>query len=71
MKKMKSFRAFLMDESGQAIIEFMLLLIVIISIVGAMKQGLKSLTVKLWAMFARKIAAPCPACDAGAEFDLL
>lgn len=67
---MKTFRAFLMDESGQAIVEFMLLMLVIVSIVGALKQSLKKLTVKLWSMWARKIAAPCPACDAGEEFDL-
>jgi Flp pilus assembly pilin Flp len=67
---MKQLRAFLMDESGQAIVEFMLLMLVIIGIVGALKEGLKRLTVKLWSFFARKIAAPCPACDAGEEFDL-
>ncbi|MGZ3713549.1 MAG: hypothetical protein ACXVBE_17420 [Bdellovibrionota bacterium] len=62
-------RAFLMDESGQAIVEFMLLMLVIVSIVGTLKVGLKTLTVKLWFMFGRKIAAPCATCDAGNAFD--
>jgi len=64
-------RTFTRDESGQALIEFFLLLLVIVMIVGTMKNGLKYLTVKLWQFMARKIAAPCPACDAGLEFDLL
>ena len=61
---------FLRDESGQAIIEFMLLLLAVIVLIGTLKTSLKSLTAKLWSLLARKIAAPCPACDAGAEFDL-
>lgn len=61
---------FARDESGQALIEFFLLLLVIVAIVGSMKSGLRWLTVKLWQFMARKIAAPCPTCDAGLEFDL-
>lgn len=63
--------SFARDESGQALIEFFLLLIVIVLIVGTMKNGLRWLTVKLWQFMARKIAAPCPGCDAGLEFDLV
>lgn len=61
---------FFHDESGQAIIEFMLLLLAVIVLIGTLKTSLKMLTAKLWSALARKIAAPCPACDAGAEFDL-
>ena len=61
---------FLADESGQAIIEFMLLLLVLVGIVGSLKMALKKVTAKLWSLFAKRIAAPCPACDAGLEFDL-
>jgi Flp pilus assembly pilin Flp len=66
---MQRIRAFLMDESGQAIVEFMLLLLVVVGIVSALKTGLKKLTVKIWFLFARRIAAPCPGCDAGQNFD--
>lgn len=67
---MKIMRRFLQDESGQAIIEFFLLLLATVMIVGTLKTSLTALTKKLWVFFARKIAAPCPACDAGGEFDL-
>ncbi|MGZ3652606.1 MAG: TadE/TadG family type IV pilus assembly protein [Bdellovibrionota bacterium] len=62
---------FIRDDSGQALIEFFLLLLVIVMIVGTMKNGLRQITAKLWQFMARKIAAPCPSCDAGLEFDLI
>lgn len=68
---MGGLRNFVNDESGQAIVEFFLLLLVIVLIVGGMKNSLRTLTAKLWQYMAKKIAAPCPACDAGLEFDLL
>ncbi len=67
---MGTLRHFLKDESGQAIIEYVLLMLAVVSIVGFLKTGLKELTVKIWSFFAKKIAAPCATCDAGAEFDL-
>ncbi len=70
MTIMGRMKHFLRDDSGQALIEFFLLLVVIVMIVGTMKNGLKWLTVKLWQFMSKKIAAPCPGCDAGLEFDL-
>jgi Flp pilus assembly pilin Flp len=68
---MGAFHKLAHDESGQAIIEFFLLMLVIILIVGTMKNSLKWLTAKMWQFMGRKIAAPCPSCDAGLEFDLV
>lgn len=67
---MDTLRRFLRDESGQAITEFFLLLLATVLIVSTLKNSLTSLTSRLWQFFARKIAAACPACDAGADFDL-
>lgn len=63
-------RSFLKDESGQAILEFFLLLLVTIGVVGFLKGSLKSLSVKFWSFLGKKIAAPCPTCSAGQEFNL-
>ncbi len=63
-------KRFLCDESGQAIVEFFLLLLVIVLVAGTLKSQLTALTRKIWQFMARKIAAPCPTCDAGLEFDL-
>lgn len=67
---MRMLNSFVHDESGQAIIEFFLLLLATVVIVSTLKTSLTRLTAKLWSLFARKIAAACPACDAGADFDL-
>jgi Flp pilus assembly pilin Flp len=67
---MEIMRRFLKDESGQAIIEFFLILLVTVVVVGTLKTMLTRLTAKLWSFFGRKISAPCPACDAGVDFDL-
>jgi Flp pilus assembly pilin Flp len=67
---MGTLRRFYRDESGQAITEFMLLLLVTIAIVAFMKNELKRVTSRFWVLLARRIAAPCPSCDSGTEFDL-
>lgn len=67
---MQTMHRFLKDESGQAIIEFFLLLLVTIGVVSFLKSGLKRVTVKFWSFLAKRIAAPCPTCDAGSDFDL-
>lgn len=67
---MHAVKRFIDDESGQAIMEFFLLMLAVVAIVGTLKTTLKTVTVKLWGFFGRKIAAPCPACDAGSEFDI-
>ncbi len=67
---MHAIEKFIADESGQAIMEFFLLMLAVVAIVGTLKTTLKTVTVKLWGFMGRKIAAPCPACDAGSEFDL-
>lgn len=61
---------FAKDDSGQAIIEFFLLLFATVLIVSSLKVTLKTLTKKLWKFFAIKIAAPCPECGAGEEFNI-
>lgn len=67
---MKPLKAFFREESGQAVIEFLLLLLVTIAIVSTLKTSVKKTTAKFWSYLAKKIAAPCPSCDAGSDFDL-
>jgi len=59
------------DESGQAIIEYVLLLFAAVLIMTSIKVSLKKITTRMWSMLGKKIAAPCPTgCDAGSDFDL-
>ena len=63
-------KRFIQEESGQAVLEFILLLLAVVAITGSLKMMLKQMTAKMWSFMAKKIAAPCPSCDAGSEFDL-
>lgn len=63
-------RRFARDDSGQAILEFMLLMLVMISVVTFLKVSVRNLTVRLWSGFGKKIGAACAGCDAGTDFDL-
>ena len=67
------FQAFLRDDSGQTIVEFVLLLAVSVSVIAVLKNSIRSLTIKLWEALAKRIAAAChdtQACGAGGEFNL-
>jgi Flp pilus assembly pilin Flp len=54
--------SFYRNESGQAVVEYLLMLAVIVAIVGAVGIGFRKILVKLWEKMARDIAAPCPGC---------
>lgn len=67
---MDSLRSFLHDESGQAMFEFLFLLLAVVSIAGMMKVGLREMTGKFWLALAKRIAAPCPTCAASDDVAL-
>jgi Flp pilus assembly pilin Flp len=50
------------SESGQAILEYVLMLMVAISVVAILSSGLKTSLLSLWEFMARQIAAACPGC---------
>ncbi len=73
LKKKESFRRFLRNDNGQALVEYILLAVVSISVVATLKNLISDLTVKIWQALGKRIAAPCPIvdnCDPGADFDI-
>ena len=50
------------DESGQGLIEYILMLAVAISIFGALANGFKRIILSTWQKMACEVAAPCPGC---------
>ena len=50
------------DESGQAVVEYILMLLVAIGVVAVMANGFKRIILGLWQEMACDIAAPCPDC---------
>jgi Flp pilus assembly pilin Flp len=57
----------LKDESGQALIEYVLLIALTISLVTIMATGLRKSVFTLWTFYTQAIAAPCPGCPAPSE----
>lgn len=55
------------DELGQALIEYVLLIAVTISLVTLMATGLRRSVFKLWSFYTKAIAAPCPGCPPPSE----
>jgi Flp pilus assembly pilin Flp len=55
------------NESGQALIEYVLLIALTISLVTIMATGLRRSVFTLWGFYTKSIAAPCPGCPAPPE----
>lgn len=50
------------DEGGQAVLEYILMVSVAVSVVMVIGTGFRRILIKLWEKMARDIAAPCPSC---------
>jgi hypothetical protein len=49
-------------ESGQGILEYILMLAVAVSIFSVLANGFKRIVLTMWQQMACEIAAPCPGC---------
>ncbi|MCC7441377.1 MAG: hypothetical protein IT285_07080 [Bdellovibrionales bacterium] len=59
--------AFLKDEGGQAIVEYVVMLGVTVTIVGTLAQGLRAIILVLWQTMTCDISAACPTCPPAEE----
>lgn len=50
------------NDSGQAILEYILMLSLAVTIVGVFATGLRKALAAIWESMARTISAPCPGC---------
>lgn len=57
-------RTFLRDDGGQAIVEYMLALALVVSVITILATGFRKSLFKLWEFYAKGVAAPCPGCSA-------
>ncbi len=64
-------RKALSNERGQAVIEYILMLTVAVSIVGIIGFGFRKSLFKLWGSFTQDIVAACPGCPADSKFKQL
>lgn len=51
-------------------LEFLLLLMAIVGIVGLSKIGIRNITAQFWVALAKRIAAPCPTCAASDDLQI-
>lgn len=51
------------QNSGQAIIEYLLILLFVVTLIGGMAAGFRGVIVGYWQEMSCDIAAPCPHCD--------
>lgn len=50
------------NEAGQALIEYVLLIAITITLVTIMATSLRKSVFTLWSFYYRAISAPCPGC---------
>lgn len=48
------------DERGQAVVEYMLMIALVLGVVFLMAHGLKGSILNVWQSFSRDISAACP-----------
>jgi Flp pilus assembly pilin Flp len=51
------------NESGQVLIEYVLLLFLVLMMVGIIGYSLRTTVFKLWSGYTNLISAPCPGCE--------
>jgi hypothetical protein len=51
------------NNQGQAVLEYILMLLVALGVVTTISIGFKQSLFSIWGLFSREISAPCPACQ--------
>lgn len=50
------------NDRGQAVVEYVLMLAIVVAMIGVMSTGFRRALISLWGKMARDISAPCPGC---------
>jgi Flp pilus assembly pilin Flp len=66
----KVFTRFMKDEGGQAIVEYILTLVIAVGVVGSMTAILRKSLFGIWQLFSKEITAACPGCPANPSIRL-
>lgn len=53
----------LQNQHGQAIVEYLLMVSLALTMVGIMSRSFRGTVTALWTTFNKDIAAPCPGCS--------
>jgi|GEM_PF-974708 len=61
-KTIEKISLLLRDQKGQAVVEYILMLSLVVTFVGLLAKGFRAPLRGLWHLFAKEVAAPCPGC---------
>ena len=59
----RAFSSKIKGKKGQAVLEYILMALVVLSIASALAFGLRRIAFKVWFQMACRITAPCPHCQ--------
>lgn len=62
MRKLSLQRPALSNRRGQAILEYVLMMLIVVALVAILSKGLKSSLLIIWEFMAQRISAACPGC---------
>jgi Flp pilus assembly pilin Flp len=48
------------NEQGQAVVEYVLMLVIALGVVTSISVGFKKSLLSVWQVFAQEVSAPCP-----------
>jgi len=68
VRMIKIFQRLIQDDSGQATVEYVLMLGMAVSVISIFTVGVRKTTFKLWSTFIREIAAACPGCPTDSRY---
>jgi len=64
----KPFHTLLKDDEGQAVVEYVLMIVLALGVVGIVGVGFRRIAATLWETFTRDITAACPGCPADPRY---
>jgi len=57
-------KGFLKDDGGQAIVEYILGIVIALGVVSVLAIGFRKSIMKLWLTISKNVSAACPGCPA-------
>lgn len=60
----------LRDESGQAFLDYIMTLVVVVSMISLIATGFRRSLFAVWQTITREVAAPCPGCPTDEDYRL-
>ncbi len=61
-KLRKLILSFCVDDGAQAVVEYILGVVLVLSLFSILALGFRRILMSLWISFAKAIVAPCPGC---------